>query len=273
MFNPDFTKAESNFFRLLDCLQEYSDSIVVVGGWLPFLYVKYLWKQALIDPVFTQDIDIGLRHFSQKREISIHVKLKEAGFESVPSFPDESFPVQFFIRDGKTTIPIDFISADPDPGQFMRITGKELEVVNCLNKFDILVNSTNTLILKCDYNGKSYHLNIPTPGAYLYHKGITFEERGLKKGYKFKKDIWSIFFILANVPSFYEDELFKQITGFKDDGEFELFNSMLKRFFKNSNSKGPEYIYEFYQDKGEGYKQYIFDTVNRIIQYLLKNRT
>ncbi len=273
MFNPDFTKAESNFFRLLDCLQEYSDSIVVVGGWLPFLYVKYLWKQTLIDPVFTQDIDIGLRHFSQKRDISIHAKLQEAGFESVPSFPDESFPVQFFIKDGETKIPIDFISADPDPGQFMRITGKELEVVNSLNKFDILVSNTNTIKLECEYNGKKFYINTPTPGAYLYHKGITFEERGLKKGYKFKKDIWSIFFILANTPSFYEEELYKQINAFKNDDEFELFASMLKRFFKNASSKGPEYIYEFYQDKGESYKNYIFETVNKLKQNLLKNQT
>jgi len=51
---------ESMFFKVLDDLKDYLDDLTLVGGWLSYVYAKYLWNNLAIKPVTTSDIDFGL---------------------------------------------------------------------------------------------------------------------------------------------------------------------------------------------------------------------
>lgn len=51
---------ESIFFKVLGDLKEYLDELTLVGGWLSYVYAKYVWNNFAIKPVTAADIDFGL---------------------------------------------------------------------------------------------------------------------------------------------------------------------------------------------------------------------
>ena len=51
---------ESTFLKVLSDLKEYLDDLTLVGGWLSYVYAKYVWGNFAIKPVTTADIDFGL---------------------------------------------------------------------------------------------------------------------------------------------------------------------------------------------------------------------
>jgi hypothetical protein len=53
-------ESELLFFEVLDDLKDYLDDLVIVGGWLAYLYSKFLWENVSIEPITTVDIDFGL---------------------------------------------------------------------------------------------------------------------------------------------------------------------------------------------------------------------
>ena len=42
-------------------MQPYRDNFVLIGGWLPFIYSKYVWKNKPVGIVHTMDIDVALK--------------------------------------------------------------------------------------------------------------------------------------------------------------------------------------------------------------------
>lgn len=43
------------FFRVLSDMKAYLDSLTLVGGWVPYIYAKYLWKDLETLPLATTD--------------------------------------------------------------------------------------------------------------------------------------------------------------------------------------------------------------------------
>ena len=58
---------EAIFFKVLDDLKGYLDDPTLVGGWLSYVYAKYLWNNLAIKPVTTTDIDFGLGTETEQR--------------------------------------------------------------------------------------------------------------------------------------------------------------------------------------------------------------
>lgn len=52
-------KIESLFFHVLEDLKDYLYDLTLVGGWVPYVYTRFLWKNVLAKPVTTVDIDFG----------------------------------------------------------------------------------------------------------------------------------------------------------------------------------------------------------------------
>lgn len=42
----DPVKFEKALFKVLEDLEPYLNSLILVGGWVPFLYRDFLWKKA-----------------------------------------------------------------------------------------------------------------------------------------------------------------------------------------------------------------------------------
>lgn len=52
-------KIESLFFHVLEDLKDYLYDLTLVGGWVPYVYTRFLWRNVLAKPVTTVDIDFG----------------------------------------------------------------------------------------------------------------------------------------------------------------------------------------------------------------------
>jgi len=53
------SEIETLFFNVLEDLKEYLVDLTLVGGWVPYVYSKFLWKNILTEPVTTVDVDFG----------------------------------------------------------------------------------------------------------------------------------------------------------------------------------------------------------------------
>ena len=58
------------FFKVLENLKEYLADLTLVGGWLPYVYAKFLWDNLAVKPITTTDIDFGLH----PAKIKVHPK-------------------------------------------------------------------------------------------------------------------------------------------------------------------------------------------------------
>lgn len=267
-----FKLAEHKFLQLVELIQIFGDSVVFVGGWLPYLYTEYVWKSRINDPIFTEDVDLGIRMF-HGHDKTLAQCFSEADFILKTKQVDHEFEYYQLI-DGDRLYSIDIIAGDPDPGQFVKLTGKKMHVVNSLNNFDLLIQKSNTLLIKIPYAEKQLDLRLPKPGAYLYHKGITFEERSMKEelSYKYKKDLWSVFYMIANVPVSGKDQLMEDVQAFREDSDYPDFIEKLKEFFDTPKSQGTSHVYDFYANEfPPEYKIFISKTVMQFWQKLIQS--
>jgi len=42
---------EALFFNVLEDLKDYLSDLILVGGWVPYVYSKFIWKNILAEPV------------------------------------------------------------------------------------------------------------------------------------------------------------------------------------------------------------------------------
>lgn len=62
----DFEKIEVIFFKVLKDLKDYLEDLTLVGGWIPYIYSKFLWGNLTVKPVTTADIDFGFGEAKNK---------------------------------------------------------------------------------------------------------------------------------------------------------------------------------------------------------------
>jgi len=55
----DIKRLELLFFGVLQDLKDYLDDLTLVGGWLSYVYSKFLWNNLEVRAVTTVDIDFG----------------------------------------------------------------------------------------------------------------------------------------------------------------------------------------------------------------------
>lgn len=259
MSESDFISIESQFFKLADELREFKDSIVYVGGWLPYLYTKYLWKNKKYEPVFTTDIDIGLRCFDGHKKTIESILLENRYYSRPANYKNQ---VMYYIGTDKRDIRLDFLSAERKDQEIQKIAGGNIYVCNSLFKFKILMDPENTFELKCN----NHSIIVPYPGAYVFHKGITFKTRASEEDSgksKIDKDLWSIFYVTVNMPDDSKTDFYNMLH--KLDAQIGGdFLTNLKESFNSQNSKGINSVYAFYKDYGINFKNHIFEVLKEL---------
>jgi len=56
---PDSPFPEMIFYEILGDLSEFLSALILVGGWVPFLYARHVWRLSISSLVTTADIDFG----------------------------------------------------------------------------------------------------------------------------------------------------------------------------------------------------------------------
>ncbi len=261
-------KLEQVFFGLIEDLKNYLDHLVLVGGWLPWLYTQFLWKVKKYSPVMTQDIDIGVKEFYHFYGENITDCLLKRNYFFRSVCPEEPTPIQFILKDREKEYPIDFITGEwSSPEIIQKITGKNL-YVSSIDYFEFLFK--HIIKIECNFGKNVFTINTPTPAAYFFHKAVTFIGRR-ENSAKHKKDIYYLYYILDNMPNNYEEIFFNELSSYKiEDDYFKIFKKNIRSYFKSENSKGPSFVAEYFLDKDPYFKKYVKTIFTKLLERLSK---
>ena len=243
---PEFVYLESIFFKVLDDLKDYLDDLTLVGGWLSYVYAKYLWNNLAIKPVTTTDIDFGLGVGKARvYPRTIFELLSSLGYKERHPQMDRMYPVVLY-KEGK--VRIDFIAPPKIQKNIVeKIVGSQIDI-NKIERFDFLLKYRITVDIK---NKKEiYTIHCPKPSAFLYHKAATFIDRDDEQ--KQAKDLHYMYFILRYAPNI--DAILKEVIQYNKQGYFKGVPKNLLHYFDRKSSKGCLMV-----EKENGPDEYIDD--------------
>lgn len=229
----EFEKIEKSLFNALAPMKEHLDKIVLVGGWCPYLYIKYLWRKPLRNIPMTTDIDLGVIETGSRRfDHTVYDKLREAGFAVERIYDKEEEPVEFIYRKGKIELKIEFITSfETSDDTLNRFLGRQL-ACNRIEAFEILLENPVHIVLRGI--AAELELAIPRPETFLFHKGLTFVMRSyeLKKN----KDLFGVYFILKFYPD--QNQLLKAVFAYKKHEFFKSFRKNIIEYLSDVTRPG-----------------------------------
>lgn len=264
-------------------LHDYLPDIVLCGGWVPFIYREYVVNSQPPPPLLTNDIDFAVPGIlSLKREKRIDQILKDVGFKPVQidaefhmsHFGKSRPPVTKFEyeKDG-LKIKLEFITALKGKGEVGVKTVQRGVTAEALRYVDILLDNYQKVEIREQLaNKQNIHLkiNIPTPAAYVYQKGLTFVRRltELKKG----KDLCYIYDLLENYGELhkimYDD--FQGVCKKYHAKWFKTFSGNIESYFNGANADGPILVQQQYKSDipPEQFRQRVFRTFQDFLSKL-----
>lgn len=226
------TEVEDIFFRVLDDLNEYLPDLTLVGGWLSYVYARFLWDNLNVNPVTTVDVDFGVSKNKPKvYKKTIFQILSNLDYTERHVRMDRMYPVVLF-KEGK--VRIDFIGPLDIPNEVVeQLVGVQMSVSR-LEDFDFILKHKMSLDIKNPKNNKSYSILCPKPAAFAYHKAATFVER--ENELKQAKDLFYIYFMLRYAPDV--DTILKEIHQLHKAGHLPQAADNLKKYFERKSSQG-----------------------------------
>ncbi|MFH0985217.1 MAG: GSU2403 family nucleotidyltransferase fold protein [Candidatus Omnitrophota bacterium] len=229
----DLEKLESGFQETLAVLKDVLPEIVVVGGWCPYLYARYLWKKPIPEIPTTTDIDLGVLETGTRRfKVTVYEKLKSAGYALERICEDEELPVEFIYQKKAVKLKVEFITSfETSDDTLNRFLGSEL-ACNRIEAFELLLKQTVTVPIKV--KNELLTVKVPTPEIFFYHKAITFVIRS--EGFKRDKDLFYVYFILKFHPD--KAALLAALAGFEKDEYFNAFRDNIREYLSSNASPG-----------------------------------
>ena len=168
---------ERSFFKVLEDLRDYLPYLVIIGGWVPYVYRNYLWRGEMDKPYLTADIDIGIKtKVEDFRQDSIYKRFTELQYSERHVSIGKIYPVvpEVKLTDDAIPIPVEFISGKDVPENYLRrLVGSEI-LVNKLEYFEVILEN----VIKMKIRGKTtfMEVSIPSPENYIFHKLLTFSQ-------------------------------------------------------------------------------------------------
>lgn len=238
MTDSDFKK---EFFNTLVILKDYLSDIVIAGGWAPLIYYHYILSDKNIRSLRTKDIDIVVpESLKKRREKTINELLLEAGFKHKFKSLDTPPVVSYEGIIGSYEVEIEFLTHKRGPKEDIVIEVQKGLHAQSLRFITLLLD--NTIDVDIDdfliADGKNLKIRVPTPGAYIFQKGLIFVRRN--KRLKKAKDLYYIFDILSNCQKLH-NQIIDEFGRFRElypKNWTTQFLKNLKKYFLDINSEG-----------------------------------
>ncbi|NCU33621.1 MAG: hypothetical protein EOM23_11985, partial [Candidatus Moranbacteria bacterium] len=223
---------EDIFFRVLDDLEDYLSDLTLVGGWLSYIYARFLWGNLNLNPVMTVDVDFGVSDNKPKvYKQTIFQILSNLDYTERHVKMNRMYPVVLF-KEGK--VRIDFISSLDIPKEIVeQLVGVQMSVSR-LDDFDFIIKQRASVDIKNFKNNKRYSIFCPKPSAFIYHKSATFI--GREDEFKQAKDLAYIYFVLRCAPNV--DAILDEVHQFYKEGHLPHAAGNLKKYFERKSSQG-----------------------------------
>lgn len=263
--------SEELLIKVINDLSDFLPYLVLVGGWIPYLYAKYIWANILnnrkfagdvvgTSPLTTTDMDFGVMITPYPGEESIADRVRKLKYDEHHVSMDRPIPFVPVVK-GKgedEKAEVEFITIKKPPKILTdKLVGKEIKL-NTIKHFNLLLESPITV------NLFSCQIQIPSEAIFIFHKLLTFIDRENKE--KLRKDLYYSYYMLRFSPN--KDKVIPEIQGLiQDKKEGKSVISNIKRYFRTEDDKGPVLIE---QENGPDY--YISnvreDVYKRIIEIL-----
>jgi len=178
----------------LKALGPYLDQVVVVGGWVPYLYAACERASASSVLLRTRDVDLAVPRTVPRLAKSLDQQFEEAGFAC--EFRSLGTPpvTAYVGRHEGAEVEIELITNAQGDSEGVRIvqhglSAQELRYVSVLldNKWDVPLQE----LTEGELTG---HVWVPTPAAFVFHKALAHKRR--TDALKSEKDLYYIFFVL-----------------------------------------------------------------------------
>lgn len=224
---------EKVLIKVLDDLADFLPFLVLVGGWVPYLYARYVWKDVPSMAVTTADIDFGIKARGFRGKDTVASRVLRLGYGERHVSMDRPYPFVPVVRDsaGRIKTEVEFIT-DPKVSrkEVDRIIGREIKI-NEIEHFGMLVDSVRSVTM----SGKS--IQIPKESMFVFHKLLTFVGRENKE--KLRKDLYYVYYILRFSPA--KMRLFDDVAALiqKHKKEGQQVREHLNEYFNSVDSKGP----------------------------------
>lgn len=250
---------EKLLIKVIDDLADFFPYLVLVGGWVPYIYAKYIWKNVPTLAVTTSDIDfgVGIKGFDGKDTVASRVQRLGYGERHVSM--DRMIPFVPIVKDaaGGLKAEVEFIT-DPTVSKKIvsKIIGMEIKI-NEIEHFSLLLESAITA--KVDKR----KIQIPTESMFVFHKLLTFVQRQNRE--KLKKDIYYVYYMLRFCPR--KEHLVDDVIALiKVRKEGKQVRQNLNAYFSSVDSKGPLFVEE--ENGPDAYidnlRQDVFERFNKL---------
>ena len=217
--------------EFLESIGPWRDFVVIGGGFALFIYKLYLSDPKLKNPpVGTRDIDSLIpRKIPEISKKNIQNYLREAGFNHV--FKDLDDPAtEAYVKDiAGAEVEIEFLTDDSarnNKDKNVIIAGVVAQPLSYL-----------TLSLQTTLKFQTYSNvtgNVVTPGAWIFHKGLTFTKR--KSSLKILKDLYGIWYAASQLGEFSDHALgeFKDLAK-QHPKWFKTFQKNIQNWLNNTS--------------------------------------
>lgn len=197
----------------LTALGDYLDDVVLVGGWVPHIYSLMWPSEGPIELRRTFDVDAAVQAGLPVRGGSrLDAQLTRQGY--VVHLGGISGPAaQVFVNpENEDLLDIEFLCPLTGAGQVPTLQIQEGVVAQALRYLNILLDNAIPVALGGQLRGGhtvKLRIRVPTPGAFIYHRGLAFVERNRPQ--MRGKDLYYVYEIWMNHPRL-RDDIVRQIA-------------------------------------------------------------
>lgn len=226
---------EKTLLKVIGDLAPFLDSLVLVGGWVPFLYRNYLWKEEIEKPVYTTDIDFGFLASKEKVPAkTVYEQLSYLQYKEKHIAMDKLFPVVPVVSvSGKEQpIPVEFLTDEQIPQiKTDKFFGYQLKI-NRLEHFEMLLQ--DPISIDIPITKTKTRLRVPSPERFVVHKIVTHSLR--QNFVKKQKDAYYAYYVLRFHPE--PETLLKNIRELKLGEKAKIVKQSLKDSFDLPTAPG-----------------------------------
>jgi hypothetical protein len=267
--------SETDLLSLLNAIKvltPYLDEIVIVGGWVPFLYHRYGQMPSPHPLLRTMDIDVVVpRNVKEHGRPTIDEMLSRAGYKA--RIYGSDVPVVKYELASPVT-EIEFLTPEVGkPGKAALAVQRGL-TAQALRYLQILLESTRKIRISDTIYGSDISLvvTVPSPGAFIYQKGLTLSPSSRRPSTKVSKDLYYIFSFVDSSREL-RDSILAEINSLQSLYPAKWFRSFitnLNEYFPESGGEGSALVATQYigHMPAETFRNYAYRTFRDFIQAL-----